>query len=400
MPTVRQIVSEELARNKGVLRLAPTWVPRPLLQPGGRMKLNPKDLYVLGAERGGIDERWLASTTNADNGPLTPMDEGLSYIVTGEDGQGQKVLLKEAIDNLGNEMVGSDVVAKFGGWAVLTKLFDNMGPIPFHMHQMEEHAQKVNCQSKPEAYYFPVQLNTTVNNFPYTFFGLEPGTTKEDIYGCLNRWEEGDNGILDLSKAYRTIPGTGWDVPAGILHAPGSLVTYELQGPSDVSGMFQSIVEGRIIPWENLVRFVPEEQHRDLDYIVGMLDWEKNVEPNFKQERFREPKPAHPNQDSAEAGYFENWVVYGNEKFSSKELTVLPGRKVVIGDEAAYGLLLLQGYGSLQGSQLATPTMIRYGELTYDEYFVTVSAAREGVVIENQSQTEPLVMLKHFGPLV
>ena len=48
--------------------------------PGGRLKLDPRDLYALGAHRGGIDERWFASTTNADNGPGTPPDEGLSYI--------------------------------------------------------------------------------------------------------------------------------------------------------------------------------------------------------------------------------------------------------------------------------------------------------------------------------
>ena len=62
--------------------------------PGGRLKLDPRDLYILGAERGGIDERWFASTTKAANGPLTAADEGLSYI----EFKGKKVLLKDAID--------------------------------------------------------------------------------------------------------------------------------------------------------------------------------------------------------------------------------------------------------------------------------------------------------------
>jgi hypothetical protein len=48
--------------------------------PGGRLKLDPRDLYALGAHRGGIDERWFSSTTKAANGPLTADDEGLSYI--------------------------------------------------------------------------------------------------------------------------------------------------------------------------------------------------------------------------------------------------------------------------------------------------------------------------------
>src|ERR1700704_1699801 len=51
-----------LDAGEGILRLAPTWVPRSFLMPGGRLKLAPQDLYALGTHRGGIDERWFAST--------------------------------------------------------------------------------------------------------------------------------------------------------------------------------------------------------------------------------------------------------------------------------------------------------------------------------------------------
>ncbi|NLJ69705.1 MAG: hypothetical protein GX341_10335, partial [Firmicutes bacterium] len=44
------------------------------------------------------------------------------------------------------------------------------------------------------------------------------------------------------------------------------------------------------------------------------------------------------------------------------------------------------------------PTLIRYGQMTNDEVFVTYGAAREGVTIVNESETDDLVMLKHFGP--
>ena len=78
--------TEKLVQEgKGVLRLAPTWVPRAFCRPAKRIKLHPDDYYVLGQERGGIDERWFSSTTPADNGPGTPADEGLSYIVSKED---------------------------------------------------------------------------------------------------------------------------------------------------------------------------------------------------------------------------------------------------------------------------------------------------------------------------
>ncbi len=42
--------------------------------------------------------------------------------------------------------------------------------------------------------------------------------------------------------------------------------------------------------------------------------------------------------------------------------------------------------------------MIRFGDWTEDELFVTRPAAQAGVTIINASQTEPLVLLKHFGP--
>jgi len=65
-------------------------------------------------------------------------------------------------------------------------------------------------QGKPESYFFPAQYNNCDNHFPYTFMGLEPGTTKAQLRKCLEDWHVGDNGILDLSRAYRLRRGTGW----------------------------------------------------------------------------------------------------------------------------------------------------------------------------------------------
>ena len=81
-----------LEQGQGILRLAPNWVPRSFCIPGRRIKLHPDDYYALGGERGGIDERWFASTTPADNGPLTGVNEGLSMIVVGD----EQVSLRDA----------------------------------------------------------------------------------------------------------------------------------------------------------------------------------------------------------------------------------------------------------------------------------------------------------------
>jgi hypothetical protein len=388
------LLNDALTAGDGVVRLAPCWVPRAFLMPGGRLKLDPRDLYILGAHRGGIDERWFSSTTKAANGPLTADDEGLSYI----DFNGKRVLLKEAIENMGDRFLGADVMAREGGWNLLCKFFDNLGPIPHHLHQSDEFARRVGQKGKPEAYYFPPQYNFKGNNFPYTFMGLEPGTTRDDVRRCLERWNEGDNGILDHSRAYRLKPGTGWQIDAGILHAPGSLVTYEPQVNSDVFAMFQSMVEGRAVGWELLVKDVPEQHHHDLDYILDMLDWEANTDPEFQKNRQFHPTPVRDPQAMADAGYRENWIVYSTRYYSAKELTVQPGRSVTVTDAAAYGLIVVQGRGSVGRHEVETPAMIRYGQMTRDELFVTAAAARNGVTVTNASDCEDLVMLKHFGP--
>jgi hypothetical protein len=228
--------------------------------------------------------------------------------------------------------------------------------------------------------------------------GLEPGTTKDDVRRCLENWTKGDNGIMYLSRAYRLERGSSWQIDPGILHAPGSLLTYEPQVNSDVFAMFQSEVEGRITPWDLLVKDVPPDQARDLDYIIGMLDWDANVNPRFAASNRYFPKPAKPFADTEPDGYREQWVSYGTAWYSAKELTVLPKRTVVIKDAAAYGLILTQGHGMFGRLQVSTPAMIRFGQMTEDELFVTAEAAAGGVRIENRSETDPLVILKHFGP--
>lgn len=391
---VAKLVEGALADSGGLLRLAPCWVPRSFLQPGKRLKLHPDDLYAFGLDRGGIDERWFASTTPAANDNRTP-DEGLSYVVHA----GQRFTLQQAVADCGAMLVGKRIWDQYKRWPVYSKYFDNMGPIPHHMHQSAAQAKLVGQEGKPESYYFPPQHNNVGNNFPYTFFGLEPGTTKAQVKKCLEDWNKGDNGILDLSKAYRLKPGTGWLVGPCILHAPGSLCTYEPQWGSDVFGMYQSLVEGRYVPWDLLVKDVPKDKHRDIDYIVEQLDWESNVDPNFKDNHYLEPVPV---ADTEKEGWVDRWIVYGKvdgkEYFSAKELTVEPRTKCTVKDNGAYGLICVQGKGKMNKMTLDCPKLIRFHEMTEDEVYCTEDAAKAGVTFENTSEVEPLVVLRYFGP--
>src|SRR5258706_5318748 len=110
---VQSLVEAALADSGGLLRLAPCWVPRSFLQPGKRLKLAPQDLYAFGLNRGGIDERWFASTTPAANENRTP-DEGLSYVVAG----GQRFTLQAAVEEPGPELIGTKIWNKDKRWPV------------------------------------------------------------------------------------------------------------------------------------------------------------------------------------------------------------------------------------------------------------------------------------------
>ena len=391
---IRAAVEAHLEETGGLLRLSPTWVPRSFLQPGLRIKLHPDDTYAYGLSRGGIDERWFGSTTEtADEGRAA--DEGLSYIVAGK----ERFTLREAIAECGAAIIGRELWDKYGKWPVYSKFFDNMGPIPHHMHQSAGQAALVGQEGKPESYYFPPQHNNVVNNFPYTFMGFEPGTTRDQVRRCIADWHKGDNKILALSKAYKLEPGTGWLIDPCILHAPGSLCTYEPQWGSDVFGMYQNLVEGREVPWLLLVKDMPKDKHKDIDFIIDQLDWEKNTDPNFKDNHYLEPVTAEKGE-----GSHDKWIVYGEvdgfQYFTAKELTVDPGQTVTIKDNGAYSLTVVQGEGFANKLRLNCPKLLRFNELSQDEFFATEGAARAGITFKNSSDTEPLVCLRYFGPEV
>ena len=82
---------------------------------------------------------------------------------------------------------------------------------------------------------------------------------------------------------------------------------------------------------------------------------------------------------------------------SGVTLTVEAGAKCTLHDPGASGWITVQGSGRIGNLALQTPAMIRFGQETDDEVFITHEAARKGVEVENTGQ-EPLVSLRYFGP--
>jgi len=241
-------------------------------------------------------------------------------------------------------------------------------------------------------------LNNHGGDFPYTFFGIQPGVTKEQVLNALKGFTKGDNRICDLSAAYHLTPGTGWNVPPGTLHAPGSLCTYEPQKASDVFAMYESVVHNQVLDEELLWKDTPKDEVGNHEYLLDVIDWEANTDPLFREKHFMAPIPVKPLEEMRAEGYEEKWICYLSKDFSAKELTVLPGATVTIKDGGAYGMYVTQGHGKMGVWDIECPALIRFGQLTYDEYFVSETAAKEGVTITNPSKSDPIVMLKHFGP--
>jgi hypothetical protein len=254
-------------------------------------------------------------------------------------------------------------------------------------------ANLIGMHGKPEAYYFPPQYNNNMGRCPVTYFGFDPDTDPEDVKDCIRNYDKFDTRITELSRAYRIKLGTGWYTPAGVIHAPASVLTYEPQWNSDVNTIMENVTMGHVNPSNMLTDCCPEDKKNDVEYIFSQIDWEQSTEPHYKDKFFREPKELPSTQE----GLIEKWVAYANDFVASKEVTVAPGAKIVLKDEACYCAILTQGHGKFGVFECETAEMLRYGQISGDEFFVSEKAAKDGVVIENTSNYENLVILQNFA---
>ena len=246
--------------------------------PAGRRRLGlDEDAYDLG-DRGEMCERWLGSTTKADN-RVGPPDEGLSYLAL--DGP-ERVTLKEAVETDPVAIMGDAYAATHAGLGRLAKIFDYRSRLPLHLHQRPEHAALVGRHSKDEAYYFPPGVD--MGDHPETFLGVHPSVVAHEDHELLLPYlEEWDSDlILRHSVAYLQVPEEGFHVPSGLLHGPGTALTIELQEDSDVFAMLQALNGGTIISKDLLWKDVrPEDRETKGErFILELIDWEENGDPS------------------------------------------------------------------------------------------------------------------------
>lgn len=389
---MKKIIHDTLNAGEGVLRLAPTWVPRPFNRPGKRLRLHPDDYFSMGMERGAIVERWFSSITRVETAGAEPY-EGMSYVNV-DDCAEHKILLKNFVDELGAELIGQELIDRFGTWPMYSKFYDYMQPLFHHIHHGEDACKRYgDVKPKHEHYFFPRQYNQHMGDMPVTYFGFDPSVSREEVRARLANYAVCDGRITELSRAFRLELGTGWYTPAGVVHAPGSLCTYEPQWNSDVMAIWENVVNGEVFDNDSLSGYVPDADKNNLNVIMDVADWDLNTCVDYRARFFRRPR-----LDEQGGGYVQNWIAYGNDYVGAKELTVEPRSEIVIRDKAAYGCIVVQGRGKIGVYECESPTLIRYGQFTADEFFISHSRANMGVKISNTSKYEPLVILKHFGP--
>jgi hypothetical protein len=398
---VRRAVEAEVGRSGGIFRLAPAWVGRPgIVVPGRRIKL--RDDYM--SQSVAVNERWLASATKADNGAynaVCPPDHGLSYLVIGD----ARVTLRDALSACPDLLLGPGK-----RWDVLPKFFDNWHRIPNHLHPCDAHCSG-GLVGKPESYYFPEELNMDRNAFPITYFGVDPSYGDRQILSYLKRYPEGDNRLSDLGNAINLAPGTGWFMPPCTLHAPGSLVTYELQTASDVTCIPESRVNDMVMPADLLDRDIPAKLSEVgiegvARYILSMIRCENSGNShNFRQEYFRPPVPVFEGRDGS-----QHWVVYRTGRasagrspdlYSAKKTTVQPGAGLRLSEKGAFGAIVLGGSGTLrvpgrEACRIENVAMFPDRDsVGGDEFFVSAAAA--GDLEMECSSMESLRVYQHFA---
>jgi len=381
---LRKIVEKALEKGEGILCLKPAWVARDFLPPGRRLGLEEREYEV--GERGFICERWLASVTKADN-RIGPPDEGLSYLAL-EDGPA--VALKDAVEAAPELIMGAEYAKSHEGLGRLAKIYDFAARIPYHIHQMQKDARKLGHNSKEEAYYFPEGVD--LGPHPETYFGVHPYILDQNKFDILlpHLQEWNSDLILQHSRAYLNVPGDGFHLPSGILHAPGTALTIELQEDSDVFAMLQALNAGTIISKELLYKDVTPEDREKLGEraILEQLDWEANGDPYFYENHHT---GARLIEDSRQEGGEEHWIYYNTTKFSGKKLVVRPGGRYRSVDKGVYNILVWKGKGRYDGHR------IEAGNFECDELLVSCERAARPLEVENTGD-EDLLIIKFFGP--
>ena len=387
--TIALILQQHITDSRGILRLRPAWIAHDFLEAGYRLGLSESE-YDAG-ERGTIMERWLCSETHAENRIDDPR-EGFSYLEI----DGHDISVAEAVAAVPELIMGADYARGHSNLGRLVKIFDFGTRLFFHYHQREEHLRSQGKTPKDEAYHF---LDAPLGDHPESFFGVqrylvEQGLHYDAFLPILENWQGGETEVLKYSTGFVNVPGEGFFIDSGILHAPGTALTLEIQEPSDVGAILQPEVQGHPIPDSMLLKDVAPESVAEAGVraVLDQVDWEASSDPRFFENRHLYPQPV---EETRQGELYEEWIFYGTRKFSGKRLTLRPGQQFRSVEEGVHSILVWRGEGII-GSE---PVQAGAFDLTScrDELLVIHETAVAGYSIVNTGEVD-LVVFKFFGP--
>ena len=363
-------MEELLLRFDGVLKLKPEYVHRfyPDLDRMGqkRLKRSPREW---------IPERWIGSSVSAVNAPGIPTG-GLSMLADVR----KPIALRDAIKAAPERMLGPDLLAAHGPeFRVLVKVLDPADAIIFHLHATDKQVRRMPRRfkghrfGKDEAYYFLPSVPK--GPMPYTHVGLHDGVTRKQLLKAVRR---GAPHALELSPCLYQEYETGFFVPAGVPHRPGTALTLEVQQPSDVNTFLETEAGGR--------RMSPREVHagfKSMEEAFGLIELETSRRVG-KLTDYR----LVPRVDRRSAGG-EVATIYPDDvcrKFAGRRIRVT--RSLTYRENSPFVLWIWRGRGTLNGRRLASG----------DEFFVANDTARRGVELVNTG--DELLEVFTFFPLV
>ncbi|MEC7903614.1 MAG: hypothetical protein VYE74_05420, partial [Verrucomicrobiota bacterium] len=323
-----------LNQHDGVLQLLHRYAGRTFCTPGKRLRLDAQSYYPDYMNGTGLDELWMCCTVPIVTGVIdtrtnkAPFREGESHVLTPN---GQVISLQDLIVASPEAVIGEKMAAfsksLFGNptWPIVSKKFDNLNPIPHHLHWAKWEVYDINSYDNP---------GVNPSHYHTTAMGLYPFVTKDEFLACMKRFGKGAyNDVRHLSPHTMMHIDNGFVMPNGVLHSPTDLCTHELHVTMDEHFLAEDLtLDGRIGAADAFYACreedYPKDRHEDWEFLVDTFDFAANQDPDFVRKNAR---PAIPADKFAGDGVEAKWIIYGDflgdQKCSILRLILAPGAK-------------------------------------------------------------------------
>lgn len=397
------ILDDCLNKSGGVLQLLHRYAGRTFCTPGKRIRLDARSYYPDYMGGTGLDELWMCCTVPIKTGVIdtrtnkAPFREGEAQVLTSD---GKTISLQDLIVANPKAVIGDKITAfsqalfGFPTWPIVSKKFDNLNPIPDHLHWTKWEVYDINSFDNP---------GVNPSHYHTTAMGLYSFVTKDQFLACMKRFGQSEyNGIRHLAPHVMMQLDNGFVMPNGVLHSPTNLCTHELHVTMDEHFLAEDLtLDGRIGAKDAFYACreedYPKDRHEDWEYLVEKFDFAANQDPDFV---LKNSRPAITAAEFTNHGVDAKWIVYGDflgdQKCSILRLTLQPGAKTNFRPESP--ALFHTNGGSGRVGKLA----VRYhqnmilGEIYPEIGFITQAAIENGGVEIENTGTDPLVLTFDF----